>query len=67
MVWLGDLNYRISLPESKTRVLVDNGEWNALLENDQVPSFNLSNYSVMNRILYIKSLTMFYLHKTYNF
>ncbi|KAL3510327.1 hypothetical protein ACH5RR_029728 [Cinchona calisaya] len=36
VVWLGDLNYRISLPESATRVLVDKGEWNPLLENDQV-------------------------------
>ncbi|KAL3502123.1 hypothetical protein ACH5RR_036572 [Cinchona calisaya] len=36
VVWLGDLNYRISLPESATRMLVDKGEWNALLENDQL-------------------------------
>ncbi|CAI9096883.1 OLC1v1033126C1 [Oldenlandia corymbosa var. corymbosa] len=36
VVWLGDLNYRISLPEYATRVLVDKGEWTALLENDQV-------------------------------
>lgn len=36
VVWLGDLNYRISLPESATRLLVDKGEWNALLENDQL-------------------------------
>ncbi|XP_027098261.2 type IV inositol polyphosphate 5-phosphatase 9-like isoform X1 [Coffea arabica] len=36
VVWLGDLNYRISLPESDTRLLVDKEEWNALLENDQL-------------------------------
>ncbi|KAK1263816.1 Type I inositol 1,4,5-trisphosphate 5-phosphatase CVP2 [Acorus gramineus] len=36
VIWLGDLNYRISLPEAKTRSLVDQKEWNALLENDQL-------------------------------
>ncbi|CAN4087574.1 unnamed protein product [Withania somnifera] len=36
VIMLGDLNYRISLPESTTRLLVEKGEWNALLENDQL-------------------------------
>ncbi|XP_030508293.2 type IV inositol polyphosphate 5-phosphatase 9 [Cannabis sativa] len=36
VIWLGDLNYRISLPEAKTRLLVDKGNWSALLENDQL-------------------------------
>ncbi|KAK6921567.1 Endonuclease/exonuclease/phosphatase [Dillenia turbinata] len=36
VVLLGDLNYRISLPEAKTRLLVDKGEWNTLLEYDQL-------------------------------
>ncbi|XP_022890822.1 type IV inositol polyphosphate 5-phosphatase 9 [Olea europaea var. sylvestris] len=36
VIFLGDLNYRISLPESATRLLVNKGEWNALLENDQL-------------------------------
>ncbi|GAV58125.1 Exo_endo_phos domain-containing protein [Cephalotus follicularis] len=36
VIFLGDLNYRISLPESTTRLLVDRREWNALLENDQL-------------------------------
>ncbi|KAJ8574246.1 hypothetical protein K7X08_026051 [Anisodus acutangulus] len=36
VILLGDLNYRISLPESDTRLLVEKGEWNALLENDQL-------------------------------
>ncbi|CAI9774679.1 unnamed protein product [Fraxinus pennsylvanica] len=36
VIFLGDLNYRISLPESETRLLVKKGEWNALLENDQL-------------------------------
>ncbi|XP_074347924.1 type IV inositol polyphosphate 5-phosphatase 9 [Apium graveolens] len=36
VILLGDLNYRISLPEHKIRVLVDKEEWNMLLENDQL-------------------------------
>ncbi|KAK3019633.1 hypothetical protein RJ639_004995, partial [Escallonia herrerae] len=36
VVMLGDLNYRISLPESATRLLVDKGDWNVLLQNDQL-------------------------------
>ncbi|TKY69058.1 Type IV inositol polyphosphate 5-phosphatase 9 [Spatholobus suberectus] len=33
---LGDLNYRISLPEETTRLLVENGDWDSLLEYDQL-------------------------------
>ncbi|XP_010527822.1 PREDICTED: type IV inositol polyphosphate 5-phosphatase 9 [Tarenaya hassleriana] len=36
VVLLGDLNYRISLPEEKTRLLVERQEWDILLENDQL-------------------------------
>ncbi|XP_050231214.1 type IV inositol polyphosphate 5-phosphatase 9 isoform X2 [Mercurialis annua] len=36
VILLGDLNYRISLPEATTRLLVDKKEWNSLLENDQL-------------------------------
>ncbi|XP_047963641.1 type IV inositol polyphosphate 5-phosphatase 9 [Salvia hispanica] len=36
VIFLGDLNYRISLPESTTRLLVYEGDWNALLEHDQL-------------------------------
>nr|ADQ43177.1 phosphatase [Schrenkiella parvula] len=36
VIFLGDLNYRISLPEEKTRLLVERKEWNSLLENDQL-------------------------------
>ncbi|KDO60864.1 hypothetical protein CISIN_1g046944mg [Citrus sinensis] len=35
VILLGDLNYRISLPEATTRLLVERSEWNVLLENDQ--------------------------------
>ncbi|KAL9457045.1 hypothetical protein AB3S75_006140 [Citrus x aurantiifolia] len=36
VILLGDLNYRISLPEATTRLLVERSEWNVLLENDQL-------------------------------
>ncbi|KAL4586471.1 hypothetical protein LXL04_011107 [Taraxacum kok-saghyz] len=36
VVLLGDLNYRISLPERDTRLLVNRKDWNTLLENDQL-------------------------------
>ncbi|XP_071739467.1 type IV inositol polyphosphate 5-phosphatase 9-like [Rutidosis leptorrhynchoides] len=36
VVLLGDLNYRISLPERETRLLVNRKDWNTLLENDQL-------------------------------
>ncbi|KAJ3702993.1 hypothetical protein LUZ61_006698 [Rhynchospora tenuis] len=36
VVLFGDLNYRISLPESRTRTLVELKEWKALLDNDQL-------------------------------
>ncbi|PON35196.1 Deoxyribonuclease I [Parasponia andersonii] len=36
VIWLGDLNYRISLPEATTRLLLDRGDWSALLQNDQL-------------------------------
>jgi hypothetical protein len=36
VILLGDLNYRISLEESETRLLVKAKNWSTLLENDQV-------------------------------
>lgn len=52
VILLGDLNYRISLPEATTRLLVERSEWNVLLENDQVISFNnkfkMFNYFLCN-------------------
>ncbi|KAL1566446.1 phosphoinositide 5-phosphatase [Salvia divinorum] len=36
VIWLGDLNYRIHLPEDTMRSLVKNKEWSLLLENDQL-------------------------------
>lgn len=34
--WLGDLNYRIDLPNDKCRSLVQEQDWNTLLEFDQL-------------------------------
>ncbi|KAG4391186.1 hypothetical protein GLYMA_05G138100v4 [Glycine max] len=36
VIFLGDLNYRISLPEETTRLLVEKRDWDSLLENDQL-------------------------------
>ncbi|PKA61548.1 Type I inositol 1,4,5-trisphosphate 5-phosphatase CVP2 [Apostasia shenzhenica] len=36
IILLGDLNYRISLPEDTTRWLVEQKKWNVLLEKDQL-------------------------------
>jgi hypothetical protein len=36
VILLGDLNYRISLPEETTRLLVEKRDWDSLLENDQL-------------------------------
>ncbi|KAG5015200.1 hypothetical protein JHK85_021336 [Glycine max] len=35
VILLGDLNYRISLPEETTRLLVEKRDWDSLLANDQ--------------------------------
>ncbi|KAK7273576.1 hypothetical protein RIF29_14632 [Crotalaria pallida] len=36
VILLGDLNYRISLPEETTHLLVEKRDWDSLLENDQL-------------------------------
>lgn len=36
IILLGDLNYRIALPEAKTRLLVQKKEWDILLAKDQL-------------------------------
>ncbi|URE13474.1 type I inositol-1,4,5-trisphosphate 5-phosphatase [Musa troglodytarum] len=36
VILLGDLNYRISLPEAMTRSLVEQKQWDILLERDQL-------------------------------
>lgn len=36
IIWLGDLNYRLSLSYEKTRDLISKREWSKLLEHDQV-------------------------------
>lgn len=41
VIWLGDLNYRIALSYSETRKLLENNDWDALLNKDQVIEFNM--------------------------
>ncbi|XP_022146438.1 type IV inositol polyphosphate 5-phosphatase 9 isoform X2 [Momordica charantia] len=36
VILLGDLNYRVSLPEATTRFLVEIKDWDTLLQNDQL-------------------------------
>ncbi|XP_068641187.1 type I inositol polyphosphate 5-phosphatase 5-like [Aristolochia californica] len=36
IIWLGDLNYRIALSYAETRVLLEDNDWDALLEKDQL-------------------------------
>ncbi|KAI4339055.1 hypothetical protein MLD38_024038 [Melastoma candidum] len=36
VIWLGDLNYRINLPYTTTRTLVEKANWNILLQGDQL-------------------------------
>ena len=36
VIWLGDLNYRVALTYEETRVLLENNDWDTLLEKDQV-------------------------------
>jgi hypothetical protein len=46
IIWLGDLNYRVSLSYEETKTLLEENEWDILLEKDQV-SYQLLH---MNRI-----------------
>ncbi|KAJ3680999.1 hypothetical protein LUZ60_015488 [Juncus effusus] len=36
VIWLGDLNYRIALSYSETKKLLEENNWDLLLENDQL-------------------------------
>ncbi|KAK7247448.1 hypothetical protein RIF29_42331 [Crotalaria pallida] len=36
IIWLGDLNYRVSLSYEETRVLLEDNDWDTLLEKDQL-------------------------------
>uniref|UniRef100_A0A7N2M0W0 Inositol polyphosphate-related phosphatase domain-containing protein n=1 Tax=Quercus lobata TaxID=97700 RepID=A0A7N2M0W0_QUELO len=35
VIWLGDLNYRVALTYEETRVLLEDNDWDTLLEKDQ--------------------------------
>ncbi|XP_026665499.2 type I inositol polyphosphate 5-phosphatase 5-like [Phoenix dactylifera] len=36
VIWFGDLNYRVALSYDETRVLLEDNDWDALLEKDQL-------------------------------
>ncbi|CAK8578822.1 unnamed protein product [Lathyrus sativus] len=36
IIWLGDLNYRVALSYEETRVLLEENDWETLLEKDQL-------------------------------
>lgn len=36
VIWLGDFNYRIGLPDEHVRRLIDRGDLQSLYDNDQV-------------------------------
>ncbi|KAJ7539939.1 hypothetical protein O6H91_11G115900 [Diphasiastrum complanatum] len=36
IIWLGDLNYRLTLSHGETKLLLTKGDWDSLLENDQL-------------------------------
>ncbi|XP_057528878.1 type I inositol polyphosphate 5-phosphatase 5 [Amaranthus tricolor] len=36
ILWFGDLNYRVSLPYEEARLLLEENDWNTLLEKDQL-------------------------------
>ncbi|CAA7034736.1 unnamed protein product [Microthlaspi erraticum] len=36
VLWLGDLNYRVALTYEETRVLMEDNDWDTLLEKDQL-------------------------------
>ncbi|XP_010546411.1 PREDICTED: type I inositol polyphosphate 5-phosphatase 5-like [Tarenaya hassleriana] len=36
VIWLGDLNYRVALSYEETRVLLEDNDWDTLLEKDQL-------------------------------
>ncbi|KAL5213085.1 hypothetical protein ABZP36_023932 [Zizania latifolia] len=36
IIWLGDLNYRVALSYDETKTLLEENDWDTLLENDQL-------------------------------
>ncbi|XVE83174.1 hypothetical protein DITRI_Ditri16bG0066600 [Diplodiscus trichospermus] len=36
VIWLGDLNYRVALSYERTKILLENNNWDTLLEKDQL-------------------------------
>ncbi|GAB2221954.1 hypothetical protein Droror1_Dr00013150 [Drosera rotundifolia] len=49
IIFLGDLNYRISLPDEKIQTLVQHREWSELLQNDQDGAIRWRNFQKLAR------------------
>jgi hypothetical protein len=43
IIWLGDLNYRVALSYDETKSLLEDNDWDTLLERDQVFNGNAKN------------------------
>jgi hypothetical protein len=54
VIWLGDLNYRIALSYSETRRLLEQYNWDTLLDKDQVPSFTLNRITLEGVVRNVK-------------
>lgn len=53
MIWFGDLNYRVALSYDETRVLLEDNDWDALLEKDQVCHLYPIKQLIMMRCFFI--------------
>lgn len=62
VILLGDPNYRNSLPEETTRLLVEKGDWDSFLQIDQVHIVGDNNLGQFLRSF--KKLFKFDLHYT---
>lgn len=63
VIWLGDLNYRLALPDKETWTLVKRGDWAALLRTDQVQvsSIQQQSYIVVTPFLQVGVVELAYI------
>ncbi len=58
MIWFGDLNYRISMPESKAKALLAEKRDDYVLTHDQVERPNFAIYLIDINLFYNLLLKM---------
>jgi len=61
IIWLGDLNYRVALSYEETRVLLEDNDWDTLLEKDQVCVCALIH--ILSKLKENISINIFYIGK----